>query len=100
MSMRLGKATHVHNVLSLIGISAAYLGADFLISRHPITGIALTLIGASWSAVWVLTMPRARLWNIDLTTLLRFWLLAVLCGGTLVFLAQMYYDEPISEVPP
>jgi hypothetical protein len=91
--MRLGKATHLHHSLSLIGISAAYFGADFLISRHPITGIALTLIGASWSAAWVITLPRTRIWNLDLTALIRFWVLAVLCGGTSVFLVQKYYEE-------
>jgi uncharacterized membrane protein YdbT with pleckstrin-like domain len=91
--MRLGKATPLHYALSLIGISAAYFGADLLISRHPITGIALTLIGASWSAVTVTTLPRIRLWNSDLTAIIRFWLLVMLFGGTLAFLVQKYYDE-------
>jgi hypothetical protein len=92
--MRLGKATHLHQALSLIGISAAYAGADFLINRHPTAGIALTLIGASWSAAWVITLPRTRIWNSDLTTLIRFWLLVVIGGGTSAFLVQKYYDEP------
>jgi hypothetical protein len=96
--MRLGKATHVHHALSLIGISAAYFGADFLISRHPITGIALTLIGASWSTAWIIKLPRCRLWNFDLTALIRFWFFVVLCGGTSVFLVQKYYDEPDYEL--
>jgi hypothetical protein len=96
--MRPGKATHVHNALSLIGISAAYFGADFLISRHPITGIALTLIGASWSAAWIIMLPRCRLRNFDLTILIRFWFFVVLCGGTSVFLVQKYYDEPDYEL--
>lgn len=91
--MRLGKATHLHYALSLSGISAAYLGADFLISRHPITGIALTLIGAAWSAALIIRLPSFRLGNLDLTALIRFWLLVVLFGGTTAFLVQKYYDE-------
>jgi hypothetical protein len=93
-SMRLGKANHLHHALSLIGISVVYGGADFLIRRQPITGIALTLTGASWSAAWIIMLPRIHLWNLDLTPLIRFWLLVVLCGGTSVFLVQKYYDEP------
>jgi len=96
--MRLGKATHLYHALSLIGISAAYLGPDFLVSRHPITGIVLTFIGALWSAALILTLPRTRLWNLDLTALIRFWLLVVLCGGTSVFLAQKYNEESDYEL--
>jgi hypothetical protein len=92
--MRLGKATRAHHALSLIGISVVYAGAEFLISRHPITGMALTLIGASWSSAWVITLPRIRIWNSDLTTLIRLWLLVVLFGGTSAFLVQKSYDEP------
>jgi hypothetical protein len=91
--MRFGRATHLHHALYLTGISAAYFGANLLISRHPIAGIALTLIGASWSAVWIVALPRTRLLNLDLTALIRFWLLVVLCGGTSAFLVQKYYDK-------
>jgi hypothetical protein len=97
--MRLGKATHLYHALSLVGISAAYLGADFLISRHPLTGIALTLIGASLSTAWIITVPRCRLWNFDWTALIRFWFFVVLCGGTSVFLVQKYYDESNYKLP-
>jgi hypothetical protein len=91
--MRLRKATHLYHALSLIGITAAFLGGDFLIRSHALTGIILTFIGASWSAAWVMKLPRTRLWNLDLTPLIRFWLLFALCSGTLVFLVQKYYDE-------
>jgi len=91
--MRFGRATHLHHALYLTGISAAYFGANLLISRHPIAGIALTLIGASWSAVWIVVLPRTRLLNLDLTALIRFWLLVVLFGGTSAFLVQKYHDE-------
>jgi hypothetical protein len=91
--MRLGEAIHSQNALSFIGISAVYLGADLLIDHHLVTGIALTLIGAFWSAAWVMTLRRLRLQNLDLTALIRFWLLLVICGGTSAFLVQKYYDE-------
>jgi hypothetical protein len=91
--MRLGETIHSHYALSFTGISAAYLGADFLIDRHLVTGIILTLIGAFWSAAWVMTLPGLRLWDLDLTALIRFWLLVAICGGTSAFLLQKYYDE-------
>ena len=93
-SMRLGKAIHSQYALPFTGISAAYLGADFLIDRHLVTtGIVLTLIGAFWSVAWGMTLPRLRLWDLDLTALIRFWLVVVICGGTSTFLVQKYYDE-------
>jgi hypothetical protein len=91
--MRLLETIHSHYALSFTGISAAYFGADFLIVRHPVTGIVLTLIGAFWSGVWIIGLPRIRLWHLDLTALIRFWLLVVICGGTSAFLVQKYYDE-------
>jgi hypothetical protein len=97
--MRLGKATHLLYALFVFGISAAYLGANFLISRHPIIGIALTLIGAFWSAALIITLPRTRLWNLDLTALIRFWLLVVICGGTSVFLVQKHFDKQNYQLP-
>jgi hypothetical protein len=93
MSMRLGETIHSHYAVSFTGIAAAYLAADILIDRHLVTGIALTLIGAFGFVAWVMTLPRLRLWDLDLTALIRFWLLVVICGGTSVFLVQKYYDE-------
>jgi hypothetical protein len=92
-SMRLLKTIHPHYALCFTGISAAYFGADLLIVHHPVTGIVLTLIGAFWSVAWVMTLPRLRLWDLDLTALIRFWLLVVICVGTSAFLVQKYYDE-------
>ena len=91
--MRLLETIRSHYLLSFTGIFAAYLGADFLIVRHPVTGIFLTLIGAFWSAAWIVTLPRIRLWHLDLTILVRFWFLVALCVGTSAFLVQKYYDE-------
>lgn len=90
--MRLREGFHSHYALSLIAISAAYLGANFLADHHPVAGMVLTLIGASWSAGWLLTLPRICLWDLDLTALIRFWFLVLLCAGTVAFLVQKYDD--------
>jgi hypothetical protein len=92
-SMRLREAIHSHYGLSFIGIFAAYAGADFLILRHPVPGMVLTLVGAFWSAAWAMTLPGIHFRGIDVTALIRFWLLVLICAGTSAFLVQKDYDE-------
>jgi hypothetical protein len=97
--MRLQRAIQSRYALSLTGISATYLGAYFVTDHHLQTGIILTLIGAFWSAAWVMTLPRLLLWGSDLTALFRFWLLVLIFAGTSAFLVQKYYDKQIYRSP-
>jgi hypothetical protein len=98
--MRLRERFHPHRALSFAGLSAVYFGAYIVSSYHPVAGMVLMLIGASCSAGWLLTLPHIRLWDLDLTSLIRFWLFLLLGAGTVVFLVQQYDDWQNDQLTP
>src|SRR3954452_12479356 len=79
-------AFHANVPLAIAAVFGGFLGAGLLVNHHPMAGTILTMGGALWFAGWIATLPRTP-------ALLRFWLLIVLCGGTLGFLVKQWDDE-------